>query len=29
LRRAEGNTRELLEGLLSGLGFTRVVVRFD
>jgi hypothetical protein len=28
LRRAEGNTRELLEGLLGGLGFTSVTVRF-
>ncbi|MEX0817127.1 MAG: DUF4230 domain-containing protein [Gaiellales bacterium] len=28
LSRAEGNTRELLEGLLGGLGFTSVTVRF-
>jgi hypothetical protein len=28
VRRAEGNTRELLEGLLGGLGFTNVDVRF-
>lgn len=29
LRTAEGNTKAMLEGLLRGLGFTRVVVRFD
>jgi hypothetical protein len=29
LRRAEENTREMLEGLLSGLGFTNVSVRFE
>lgn len=29
LRTAEGNTKAMLEGLLRGLGFTRVTVRFD
>jgi hypothetical protein len=29
LRTAEGNTKAMLEGLLRGLGFTSVTVRFD